>query len=767
MITKNLTKTQKNAIKKPFDPVSSIRKYSSLVIVISVLTFLISLAVILTSNQFKPRYSSETLINVNPYFSRILYKVEETDWIRSYENWMRTQVNVIKSYPVLEKAIKDYESNGYVWHHPGESMQSAVERLAERLDIKQIRDTQLIAISMVASSNNGLSEIINSVVSSHIDNERMRKDNEDSFKIQKLRSERQNIQKELEERYEELEEAAGKFGTAITEEKNLYVYIDSLNDLRSSYNKILVARINLKNKIVALKNKKQDIAGLDITALANYMVEKNSVLNDNLIQLNRREQQIIEQMVGLKDQHPRYIYLQKKINELRDQTQRLSDTIKQQQNDIIKDKMLTDNEIEIKDIKAEYETLHSTETEMQSELEKIQNDILEFNTAVLRASTKRQEISRLQDSLNRINERIDQIKIESASPGRMSVQSWALKPESPSVDTRPKFLAIGLIGSLILGLALAVTLGFLDNTVHKPEDIENVIGVPVTGYVIDVKEDNLTNKDIYTVFKTHPNSFLFNQYYQISLHLHKEHTEHGSKVFMISSLKDGNGASSLALNSLAALNSTSDRKLYIDFNYRSPLRKRFPEFKNLKLMSDWILNQEVVDEDIYSDLEFPFDILTIGDMKPDSIKNCVSNLRNVVDRLSDKYDYIFIDVPPLLLSAESMEVASFAEVVVLVPEAGSTTWADLTRGLDILDRLGTKVVSLILNKFNPLNGESVKREMNEYYGRYDLLKPATLGIWRLNNLNIFLDEIGKRFINYAINFTINTRSFFKNNIARF
>ena len=109
MITKNLTKTQKNAIKKPFDPVSSIRKYSSLVIVISVLTFLISLAVILTSNQFKPRYSSETLINVNPYFSRILYKVEETDWIRSYENWMRTQVNVIKSYPVLEKAIKVFE----------------------------------------------------------------------------------------------------------------------------------------------------------------------------------------------------------------------------------------------------------------------------------------------------------------------------------------------------------------------------------------------------------------------------------------------------------------------------------------------------------------------------------------------------------------------------------------------------------------------------------------------------------------------------------
>lgn len=56
---------------------------------------------------------------------------------------------------------------------------------------------------------------------------------------------------------EELEELSRKYGTAITEEKNLYVYIEELSDLKKSSNKLLVNRIQAQNKIRELKTKEE------------------------------------------------------------------------------------------------------------------------------------------------------------------------------------------------------------------------------------------------------------------------------------------------------------------------------------------------------------------------------------------------------------------------------------------------------------------------------------------------------------------------------
>lgn len=733
--------------KKPFDPLTYIIRYLPLIILVSTLFFLIASIFIFTNKKFSPRYSAEALLNINPYFSRILYKTEESEWIRSYEDWMRTQVNVVKSYPVLEKAIQNFHDEGFVWRQHEETMQSAVARLSSRLDIKQIRQTQLISISMISSTKDGLAELVNSVVKSYIENERKLRIDEDNFKLDQLSSEKEKINTQLENSYKKLEEVSEKFGTAISDEKNLYVYIESLNDLRSSYNEILVQRIKMQEKLESLSNMEKEIKNLDVSALANKNMDNNTVLLDNLIHFNRKEQEIVEEMVGLKPEHPRHIYLQKKLKELQSQSKKISDSLTEKQKVIIKEKMLTENVLESKEILNEVETLNATEIKIKSELDKLQKDILDYNTAVLKASTSRQEIVRLQNSLNRINERIDQILIESTSPGRMSIQQKAFTPENPSVVTKPKYLALGFIGSVFFSLALAVGLGFMDRRINNLKDIEKVIGFPITGYVIDSSYDSIESNEIYTVFNTRPNSYLYQQYNQISLQLQKEHKDHKSQIYTFSSLKDGDGSTSIALNCLAAINAPKEKKLYINLNTRNSVSLKNHEFYTVCNLEELIENSEIFFD---KSSNLPFKAFTTDYNDCNSIKNNISIIEDLLNRLKKDYEYIFIDTSPLLLSSSSLEIATLSDVVILTPKYNSTDWDDLVKGIGILDHLGIKVVSVILNKVTFSESKTIKKKLREFYGDTEDIDNSLISWSTVYDLNYNLFSYVRSFTHFIV-----------------
>ena len=185
------------------NPLWSIRQRLSLVLLIGIIGSLFIAAFALVT--MKPRYSAEGLINFNPYLPKILYKSEDSDYIHSFEDWVRTQVNIIKSLPVIERAIVECRGQGFSWILPGESTQSAADRLVARLKINQIRDTQTISISLISSTKTGLSELINAIIKGYIQNTRDKSQEENTTKLNALKREREKIDQELTTGYNDLE----------------------------------------------------------------------------------------------------------------------------------------------------------------------------------------------------------------------------------------------------------------------------------------------------------------------------------------------------------------------------------------------------------------------------------------------------------------------------------------------------------------------------------------------------------------------------------
>ncbi|MCC7430431.1 AAA family ATPase, partial [bacterium] len=610
------------------------------------------------------------------------------------------------------------ESKGFVWKQPNESLKLAMDRLSLKLKVEQQRETKLINITTTSRNPDGIEEIVNSVIRSYIALQHKQTRDENEFKLKYLEEEKKRHVILLDSSYQKLEEVSSKYNTAITEEKNLYVYIETLFDLKKNFNKITIDRINSESRLESLEKTRQRLNSLDFQSQGEIHAEESNLFLDGELQNARKKQEIEIQMIGLKPENPKYTYLQNTLDALNKQEAETKTNLVDKGKKIVRKKLLNENQTETLKTLTDYETAVSASIKLEEELEITQKEVLEFNTAVLRASTQRQEIARLQETLNRISARIEEIQIESFNPGRIFVLAWALPPDGPVQNSLSMMVILSFVAGFVLGCVVAVGIAFFDNTIKRPEDIEKVLGFPVTDYLLNSVNDLIASSNIYTVYRHLPRSYLYEQFRKISLYFEKERSEHDSRVFTVFGVKDGNGSTSFCLNTLAFLDAPKERKLFVDLNYRNPITNQISEISDTKGIIDCLNENGNLEEYVSRDTDLPFCVLTSGRRKthiPLALNS--SQLTEILQNLRFNYDYIFIDAPPLLLSAEASRIALLADVVVLIPKADNTLWAELLRSVDILDKLKIKVLSIILNNVSILSGSYLRNEIDNFYTR--------------------------------------------------
>ena len=86
-------------------------------------------------------------------------------------------------------------------------------------------------------------------------------------------------------------------------------------------------------------------------------------------------------------------------------------------------------------------------------------------------------------------------------------------------------------------------------------------------------------------------------------------------------------------------------------------------------------------------------------------------MRTVVSELTQRFDIVLLDSPPVLPVADAMILSGYADAVVLVVAAGQTRRAELRRTTEKLAQANAPVVGVALNKAASQDGYG-------YYGGY-------------------------------------------------
>jgi Mrp family chromosome partitioning ATPase len=73
-------------------------------------------------------------------------------------------------------------------------------------------------------------------------------------------------------------------------------------------------------------------------------------------------------------------------------------------------------------------------------------------------------------------------------------------------------------------------------------------------------------------------------------------------------------------------------------------------------------------------------------------------MRQLLDSVEPGFDWIIMDGPPVLESPDSASLATAADGVVMVVQAGRTKRPVLSRSVELLRKAGARVLGTVLNR---------------------------------------------------------------------
>jgi capsular exopolysaccharide synthesis family protein len=86
-------------------------------------------------------------------------------------------------------------------------------------------------------------------------------------------------------------------------------------------------------------------------------------------------------------------------------------------------------------------------------------------------------------------------------------------------------------------------------------------------------------------------------------------------------------------------------------------------------------------------------------------------LARILGDMAGEADYVLLDSSPILLIPDNLYMAAAADGILLVVSVGTTRPRDVLRAKELLERAGTPIVGVVLNR-TPL------KQLNNYYKQY-------------------------------------------------
>ena len=281
---------------------------------------------------------------------------------------------------------------------------------------------------------------------------------------------------------------------------------------------------------------------------------------------------------------------------------------------------------------------------------------------------------------------------------------------TPTAPIRPKPLnttmlagAIGL--SLMLGTVFLIE--YLDDTLKTPDDIQRYLGLPVIGYIAEMKVSDKSPEALYVARQ--PRSPVTEAFRALRTNLEFAGINQPLHTLLVTSSGPHEGKTSISTN-LAGIIAQGDRNVVIiDADMRRPRVHRFLSLPNQMGLSDLFRGtldlasvKRLVDE------KGTMQAITSGNLPPNPAELLGSTrMDQILEEVSADADMVIIDSPPSLV-ADATILAAKVDGVVLVIEPGKTERAPAIAALEQLQRADARVVGVILNR--------IPRNRADYYG---------------------------------------------------
>ena len=190
-----------------------------------------------------------------------------------------------------------------------------------------------------------------------------------------------------------------------------------------------------------------------------------------------------------------------------------------------------------------------------------------------------------------------------------------------------------------------------------------------------------------------------------------------NKVFAVTSYSKGEGKSTVSANLAISFSKMEKRVLLVDSDLRRPNLHNIFKVENTAGLSNIIGKMVDFDDVVHRGVLPNLDILPSGTIPPNpSELLCSNRFINLFNRLSNEYDYVIFDTPPIGAVADALLLKDLVAGFVVVLRERSTTHGDIQNLLDSAKLADCKLLGFI--KVGCINSKRRGKRGYYYYQYY-------------------------------------------------
>ncbi|GAA5506797.1 hypothetical protein Rcae01_02250 [Novipirellula caenicola] len=283
-------------------------------------------------------------------------------------------------------------------------------------------------------------------------------------------------------------------------------------------------------------------------------------------------------------------------------------------------------------------------------------------------------------------------------------RTTVISPPSTPSQIAPNALIIALTSGMIGFFCAFVWVGcaeIAERTFHNPEAIRD-LGLPILAKIPERNRDRkrFQPRLPQTLCTVHePESADAEAYRSVRTALDCINHTGTNMVIQVTSPMAGDGKSTLAANLAVSIAQSGKRVLLMDTNFRTPTMHDLFSNANHVGLSTLLSGQSTPRDVIHEVNTAGLYLLTAGPL-PKSPADLIALPRfaRFVDWLRDRFQFVIIDTPPILLASESRVISALSDGVLLTIRSHHSDPTKTQQACELLDIAGANVLGVVVNE---------------------------------------------------------------------
>lgn len=295
--------------------------------------------------------------------------------------------------------------------------------------------------------------------------------------------------------------------------------------------------------------------------------------------------------------------------------------------------------------------------------------------------------------------------VKEGKVGNVRLLDNAIEPKRPIKPQKPLVVALSLVVGLLAGIALAVLRSKMASGIRNPQEIEDRLGLNVYSVVpLAVEQDRILQRiaggagGVQVLAITEPESLAIESLRNLRISLQLTLMESGNNRVLITGATPGVGKSFVSGNFAVIMAQAGKRVLLIDADLRKGHIQKAFGLPRRGGLADVLIGDMPAEQAIHGAVVPNLDILTTGNYPANPANLMLSaRLGEFLNAMSDQYDLVVIDSPPVLVAADAAAVAAHAGAILLVARDTLTQLGELNESVKRLAHAGRQVSGVVFN----------------------------------------------------------------------